>query len=178
MNEDPESSLLPDDEPQPDIEYCREVFHERKLKRDFTPPTIKEPEKVKQEPEEGTKVNISKDTFPQIVPTKEAQEENLIVNLKRSDSALNIFDQTTILKLLSATNWTETFFNRVFRKKFLVISPDNETLIKLKNGFAFEQHISHKYLDLRTRDSLPAIASERDNKLTNGLLFCLSLACP
>lgn len=176
---------MPDDEPQHDCDYSRDMFREKKVKHDYTfsPPTISEPEKIKEleQPEEGTKAKI--DTFPQIKPIKDVHEDHAVVNLKRSDSALNIFDQTTILKLFSATNWTETFFNRIFRKKFLVISPGDERLIKLKNGFAFDQqlmHISHKYPEFRTRDFLPAIASERDMKLTNGLLsFSLpsSIAC-
>lgn len=122
--------------------------------------------------EEGTtKERVTKDIFPQI--TNEASEQKSSIIMKRSDSALNIFDQTTILKLFSATeNWTETFFNRIFRKKFLVISPGDESLLatlKHDGPFALEQqlmHFSQKY----PRDFLlPAIASERDKKLTHGL---------
>lgn len=121
--------------------------------------------------EEGTtKEKVTKDIFPQIV--NEFSEHKPSIIMKRSDSALNIFDQTTILKLFSAKNWTETFFNRIFRKKFLVISPDESLLASLKHDghFALEQqlmHLSQKY----PRDSLlPAIASsERDKKVTHGL---------
>lgn len=181
-----ETSLLPDDEQQLE-DYTRDMFRERKGKRehDISPPSASDLEKFKEpeQPDEGTKASVAKDTLPQILPAKEVQEDRAVVSLKRSDSALNIFDQTTILKLFSATNWTETFFNRIFRKKFLVISHGDEKVIKLKNGFAFEQpmmHVSHKFPEHRTRDLLPAIASERDMKLTNGLLsFSLpsSIAC-
>lgn len=118
--------------------------------------------------EEGT-TKVKKDIFPQIVNDVCEQKPSII--MKRSDSALNIFDQTTILKLFSAKNWTETFFNRIFRKKFLVISPDESLLASLKHdgAFALEQqlmHLSQKY----PRDSLlPAISSERDEKVTHGL---------
>lgn len=134
-------------------------------------------------PEEGTDADKPKDIFPQIVPTEslpelEECEEPMMPNLKRSDSALNIFDQTTILKLFSAKNWTETFFNRIFRKKFTVISPGEDALLAFKNGFDVEQrmmHISQSF----PHAFLPAIASsERDKILTNGLcrLFSPALA--
>lgn len=141
-------------------------------------PIIGEHEEVLKEPtpppEEGTKFDKPKDIFPQIVPTEshpelEVCEEPMPPNLKRSDSALNIFDQTTILKLFSAKNWTETFFNRIFRKKFTVISPGEDVLLAFKNGFDVEQrmmHISQSF----PHAFLPAIASsERDKILTNGL---------
>lgn len=135
---------------------------------------IKDPLPQQPPPEEGTKANEIREIFPQIVPKKEVRDD-AVINLKRSDSALNIFDQTTILKLFSAKNWTETFFNRIFRKKFLVISPGDETVFALKNGFAFDQqtlHISQFY----PRELLPAIAAERDKKLTNGLFLSLLLS--
>lgn len=138
---------------------------------------VEEPKVLKDhQNEEGTtKERVTKDIFPQI------KNESSIV-MKRSDSALNIFDQTTILKLFSAKNWTETFFNRIFRKKFLVISPGDESLLstlKHDGPFALEQqlmHLSQKY----PRDFLlPAIASsESDKKLTHGLCCSLkSLPC-
>jgi len=146
---------------------------------DFVIPTeIVEPEEEKEQQPMSQEEGIStsepvETTFPQILPESVPTIDDPIVNsihLKRSDSALNIFDQTTILKLFSARNWTETFFNRIFRKKFLVLSPGDDALVAFKNGFDIEQqlmHISHKY----PRDfSLPAIVPERDKKLTNGLL--------
>jgi hypothetical protein len=126
--------------------------------------------------DEGTKATLSKEIFPQINNNscKDVINEDAMINLKRSDSALNIFDQTTILKLISATNWTETFFNRIFRKKFLVIAPGDETFVEaFKNGFALEQQLKH-ISQFRTRDSLPLpalVAPERDTKLTHGLFF-------
>lgn len=124
-----------------------------------------EPKTMKNESEGTTKMKT--ETLPQIL--SEVSEQK--TSMKRSDSALNIFDQTTILKLFSARNWTETFFNRIFRKKFLVISPDESLLASLKHDghFALEQqlmHLSQKY----SRDSLlPAIVSESDKKITHGL---------
>lgn len=140
-------------------------------------PEVTEQEEIKeQQLDEGTKSNVSKDIFPQIhhEPEKDLIDDsahNYAINLKRSDSALNIFDQTTILKLFSAKNWTETFFNRIFRKKFLVISPGAEALGAFKSGFDLEQQMLH-FSQNYPRDFLPAITPfERDKNLTNdGLL--------
>lgn len=133
-----------------------------------SPEPSPEPDELQPQQEEGTDTNLTKDIFPQINPDEVYEE----VSLKRSDSALNIFDQTTILKLFSAKNWTETFFNRIFRKKFLVISPGCDAMVTLKNGFGFE--LSQNY----PRDFfLPAIVSSEQNKrLANGLLFPLFLS--
>lgn len=170
-----------DDQQQNDFEFAEHEFYDKNLIAEpdvaQQPSSTSEQDKGREpqrtQPDEGTKAHIHTDIFPQILPKKDV-EEHPVVSLKRSDSALNIFDQTTILKLFSAKNWTETFFNRIFRKKFLVISPGEEQLMMLKNGFAFEQQLMH-ISQFRTRDFLPAIAAERDEKLTNGLLSSFSL---
>lgn len=126
-----------------------------------------------QQTEEGTKLPQTSDIPPKINPEIETFNDSFI-DLKRSESALNIFDQTTILKLFSAKNWTETFFNRIFRKKFLVISGD-EKMLSLKNGFDVEQllHASNY-----PRNFLPTIASaDSDKRLAYGLLLCLLSRC-
>lgn len=182
INEDcSEESLVFNYQQQNDLDFADEVSSE-KNSNEFESLTLTQPETIEQEevkepqPDEGTEHNLTKDIFPQIAPEREKDEaedssENTIKYLKRSDSALNIFDQTTILKLFSAKNWTETFFNRIFRKKFLVISPGAEALGAFKNGFDLEQQMMH-FSQNYPRDFLPAIASsERDKKLTNdGLL--------
>jgi hypothetical protein len=138
-------------------------------------PFVEEPKVLKEhQNEEGTKERVTKDIFPQI--NNELSEQKTSIIMKRSDSALNIFDQSSILKLFSAKNWTETFFNRIFRKKFLVISGDDSLLATLKHDgpFAIEQqlmHLSQKY----PRDFLlPAIASERVKKTNHGHGLCCS----
>lgn len=159
-----------------DFDFGEDVFSERNFNEPEPVPvqTIEEIEvKEVQQQEEGTDCYIEKESLPKIVPTEsEVCEAEPTVNLTRSDSALNIFDQTTILKLFSATNWTETFFNRVFRKKFTVISTAfdrNESLLAFKNGLSNEQLIEH-ISKTHSRLILPAIASsKRDNELTNGL---------
>lgn len=176
-----EESLVFNYQQQHDQEYADEVSSEKNSNEleslTQNPVEIIEQEDVKDMlPDEGTDPKVVKDIFPQILQEPEIDDpnENPVKYLKRSDSALNIFDQTTILKLFSAKNWTETFFNRIFRKKFLVISPGAEALSAFKNGLDLEQqmmHLSQNY----PRDFLPAIASsERDKKLTNdGLLLSL-----
>ena len=181
INEDSaEESLVFNYQQQHDLDYVDDVCSEKNSNEleslTQIPSEIIELEGVKEpQLDEGTERNI-KEIFPQILPQIEQDiaedpTENPVKYLKRSDSALNIFDQTTILKLFSAKNWTETFFNRIFRKKFLVISPGAEALSGLNNGFDLEQQLMH-FSQNYPRDFLPAIASsERDKKLTNdGLL--------
>lgn len=160
-----DSMLFHDDQTQHDLDFD-DVSSEKNEPESLieTQPEV-ELEDVKDvkepSPDEGREPIVAKEIFPQILPKKEVSESGAL-NLKRCDSALNIFDQATIFKLFSAKNWTETFFNRIFRKKF--ISPD-----AFKNGFDLEQqmmHFSQKY----PREFLPAIASQRDKKLTYGLL--------
>lgn len=125
-----------------------------------------------QQSEEGTECVPQTSVIPpQIIPPEIETYNDSFIDLKRSESALNIFDQTTILKLFSAKNWTETFFNRIFRKKFLVISGD-EKILSLKNGFDVEQllHASNY-----PRNFLPTIASADSDAY--GLLLCLSCRC-
>lgn len=177
--ESAEESLVFNYEQQHDLDFAEEVSSEKNEPESLTqvPAEIIDLEENSepQQPDEGTDDKVSPDIFPQILPvpaSKESEDlvENPIKYLKRSDSALNIFDQTTILKLFSAKNWTETFFNRIFRKKFLVISPGVDVLA-LNKGFDLEQQMMH-FSQNYPRDFLPAIAcSELDKKLTNdGLL--------
>jgi len=77
-----------------------------------TPPTVID---------EGTMKNHSKHCFLKT-------EKDFA--LKRSDSALNIFDQTTVLKLFSDKNWNEIFFKRL-NKRFLIISSADDKLVNL-----------------------------------------------
>lgn len=179
-DEGPENSLFlnEDCQEQQENDYEEEIMNEQNLKKDVEPEvveqTVLDVEDVKEEQQdEGIKTKVTLEKFPQINPEKQVHDDP-VVTLKRSDSALNIFDQTTILKLFSAKNWTETFFNRIFRKKFLVISPGAEALASFRSGLGLEQqmmHISQNY----PRDFLPAIASERDKNLTNGLFIVLLL---
>lgn len=179
-DEGPENSLFlnEDCQEQQENDFEEAIFNEKNLKKDVEAEVVEqdidEVEAAKeQQQDEGIKTKKTLDKFPQIDPEKQVHDEP-VVTLKRSDSALNIFDQTTILKLFSAKNWTETFFNRIFRKKFLVISPGAEALAAFRTGLGLEQqmmHISQNY----PRDFLPAIASERDMNLTNGLSFVLPL---
>lgn len=169
-----ESYLLKDDQQnQNDFDFNDDCCAEKNLTSDFDF-LVPEPE-VKEEPpaeDEGIqKCKPKTETFPQILPESSPDaNEDPVVDLKRSDSALNIFDQTTILKLFSTRNWTETFFNRIFRKKFLVLSPGDDALVAYKNGFLLEEQMMH-FSQNYPRDFLPAITStsERDKKLTNGL---------
>lgn len=164
------------------VENIQFMINDPEPPRQSPPSTVEEVKILKDhQNEEGTtKERVVKDILPLIM--NDVSEQKSSVKMKRSDSALNIFDQTTILKLFSAKNWTETFFNRIFRKKFLVISPGDESLLttlKHDGHFALEQqlmHLSQKY----PRDFLlPAIASsERDKKLNHGLCcfkvpFCM-----
>lgn len=163
-----DSMLFHDDQAQHDLDFD-DVSSEKNESFVETQPEVELTDVKEPTNDEGREPIVVNEIFPQILPQKEANE-NGALNLKRSDSALNIFDQATILKLFSAKNWTETFFNRIFRKKF--ISPDAESLAAFKHAFNLEEqmmHFSQKY----PRDFLPAIASQRDKMLTNG--SCLSL---
>lgn len=66
-------------------------------------------------------------TLPQIDKTANGKvkykESNANSLVARSHTSLNIFDQTTssVLNLFSSRNWTETFLNRIFRKKILTM---------------------------------------------------------
>jgi hypothetical protein len=100
-------------------------------------------------------------------------EETSILSHTDTLLHLNIFDQTTILKLFSAKNWTETFFNRVFRKKFLVLTPDdcNNTnrLDFLKDGrLSIDEQFLHMTHKIPAYDFLPAIDSHID-----GMIFSM-----
>lgn len=122
-------------------------------------------------PEEGIELEQAFDNLPRKNLKSETCEDSTI-DLKRSESALNIFDQTTILKLFSAKNWTETFFNRIFRKQFLVISGDENMLTLKKNCFDAEQllHASSNF----PKNFLPRIASaDSEKRFANGLLLCI-----
>lgn len=118
----------------------------------------------------------TKETLPQIecatvdVNPQILVEETSILPQYNSHLHLNIFDQTTILKLFSAKNWTETFFNRVFRKKFLVVSPDdcNNRLDFLKDGrLSIDEQFLHMTHKIPAYDFLPAI----DDSSHNGMIF-------
>lgn len=161
-----DSMLFHDDQNQHDLDYD-DVSSEKNEPESLTEtqPELELDDVKEPPPDEGIQLTVMKETFPQILPKKEVSESAL--NLKRSESALNIFDQATILKLFTAKNWTETFFNRIFRKKFLL--PDADSLAAFKHGFDFEEHMMH-FSQKYPRDFLPAIASQRDKKLTNGLL--------
>lgn len=176
--EGPENSLFlnEDCQEQQENDYEEENLIEKNLKKeeDVIEQTIIDEEEVKeQQTDEGIKTKVTIEKFPQIDPDKQVHDDP-VVTLKRSDSALNIFDQTTILKLFSAKNWTETFFNRIFRKKFLVISPGSEALAAFRTGLGLEQQMMHISQNF-PRDFLPAIVSERDTNLTNGLFIVLLL---
>lgn len=170
-----DSMLFHDDQNQHDLDFD-DILSEKNEPESFieTQPEVELDDVKEPQPDEGREPIVEKDIFPQILPVKEVSESALI--LKRSDSALNIFDQATILKLFSAKNWTETFFNRIFRKKFI---SGAESLSAFKNGFDLDQHLMH-FSQKYPRDFLPAIAAQRDKKLTNGLLPFLpqpSTAC-
>lgn len=119
--------------------------------------------------EEGTQEIIEyTETLPQIETAHShllpmVVEEKSILNHTDTLLHLNVFDQTTILKLFSAKNWTETFFNRVFRKKFLILSPDdcNNRLDFLKDG-RLSIDMTHK---IPAYDFLPAIDSHIDGMI-------------
>ncbi len=69
---------------------------------------------VKIEPKsEGNELKSKSFELPNI------KEMNMNGITKRSHTSLNIFDQTAanVLKMFNAKNWTDTFFNRIFRKK-------------------------------------------------------------
>lgn len=51
-------------------------------------------------------------TLPEVIETRATRVSSPSLHL-------NIFDQSSMLKLITARNWTETFFNRVFRKNML-----------------------------------------------------------
>lgn len=177
-----DSYLLKDDQQnQNDYDFNDDCCAEKNLTNDFDfimPSAMPEqdvkeeaplPPKQETEDEGIKKIKPKRETFPQILPESPPDAiDDPVVDLKRSDSALNIFDQTTILKLFSTRNWTETFFNRIFRKKFLVLSPGDDALVAFKNGFSLEEQMMH-FSQNYPRDFLPAITSERDKKLTNGL---------
>lgn len=102
----------------------------------------------------------SKPSLPDVKDTRHT-------NVYSPSLRLNVFDQTTIVKLFSAKNWTETFFNRVFRKKFLVVSAGgNERLAAafLKDSrllsVELEEQLLHMTQMCPTQDfQLPAIVS-------------------
>lgn len=172
--------MFTEEDQQQEIDFAEDFFAEKCLKPDLEypeEPQVPELEEDQieslQKSEEGTELQATTEIFPEINPEKETYQDSF--DLKRSESALNIFDQTTILKLFSASNWTETFFNRIFRKKFLVISGD-EKMLALKNGFDIEQllHASPNY----PRNFLPTITStDSDKTLSNGLLLYLTESC-
>jgi hypothetical protein len=122
---------------------------------------------------EGTQEIIEQtETLPQIETANSHHlpmvEEKPILNQTDTLLHLNIFDQTTILKLFSAKNWTETFFNRVFRKKFLVLSPDdcNNRLEFLKDGrLSIDEQFLHMTHKIPAYDFLPAIDTHIDGMI-------------
>lgn len=135
-----------------------------------------ENEKLPTTIDEGTQ-NVDEviETLPQLEVAKETPSkpslpaviETRPTTVSSPSLRLNVFDQTTILKLFSAKNWTETFFNRVFRKKFLVVSAGgNERLAAafLKDSrllsVELEEQLLHMTQMCPTQDfQLPAIVS-------------------
>lgn len=80
--------------------------------------------------DEGTQTVVVVETLPQVVektpvspkPTRPRS------HVSPPNLHLNIFDQSSILKLITTRNWTETFFNRVLRKKLLSVELEQQLL--------------------------------------------------
>lgn len=72
---------------------------------------------------EGNKEDAIKSlTLPKIEnenPPENVTKKDSNSIIKRSHTSLNIFDQTAshVLKMFSAKNWADTFFNRIFQKR-------------------------------------------------------------
>lgn len=88
---------------------------------------------VKIEPKncEGNEMKSKSFELPNIIESNKKKKEmnvNLNAITKRSSTSLNlnIFDQTAanVLKMFNAKNWTDTFFNRIFRKKHSLQEPN------------------------------------------------------
>lgn len=166
-NESLNNSTLIDDPIKQEILYCDKSSYNSPSQILEFPKEFKEStQQTLGVKDEGTKCNETS--------YKSEVQEDKTTYLTRSDSALNIFDQSMILKLFTTKNWTETFFNRIFRKKFLIVSPGEDGMLKLKNNLTFNQQmlqISQNFTEYQTRNLLPAIDSEHDKKLINGLLY-------
>lgn len=111
------------------------------------------------EADEGIKNPIIKALAAKMIPKlddqNKIQSELNNASLKRSHTTLNIFDQTAtnVLKLFSAKNWTETFFNRIFRKKFLTLPIAD---VDVRSYIGEENYLHHQFQQQHSI-GLPAI---------------------
>lgn len=82
--------------------------------------------------------------------------------IKRSNTSLNIFDQTAshVLKMFSAKNWTDTFFNRIFQKR-------NSLQEQIINVEDIKQNLNDSYCNSRTIIELPQLPSAQPSTPNN-----------
>lgn len=167
--DEPPADVPDENKPEQNVQSPPEFLIEQPLAE-----TPIEPDEQIHQHDEGTR-NIKNNKFlPGLFNELGSSPPPVMVSnsFKRSDSALNIFDQTTILKLFSAKNWQETFFNRLFRKKFLIISPGDDVLVNHKTVPAIEM-LHTKFPEIKNLKNYQCDAECVDEKSTGGLLHTI-----